>query len=1185
MPEGDAKDSADRDGDGVATADDCDDDDANVGEASTYFFDGDQDGHGDPAASESACARPEGFSEAGDDCDDTDATVYPGAIDTCNNRDDDCSGAADDGVDSTAWYADTDGDSYGDASAETFACSAPAGSVADASDCDDADPNTHPGAAETDCTDPHDYNCDGSGGTSDADADGYPACTDCDDSDNTIRPDAREICNAADDDCDGLVDDDDANLDLGTAERVYADADGDGYGDASVQAQLCDPGPGWVTVTGDCDDAAAEVNPGATEVCNGWDDDCDGKVDDDDASRDEASATAWYADRDDDGYGADSTVIYACAPPADTVTTGGDCDDLDEAYNPGAAEADCTDLNDYNCDGSVAWTDGDGDAYTACEDCDDADADVSPAALEVCDGIDNDCDAETDEGDALDADTWYADLDGDSYGDPGAASSACSQPADSVADATDCDDSDAIVHPGAVERCDGVDDDCNGEIDEDSSADADLWYLDADLDGYGDAAVSTRSCSLPSGYSSDNTDCDDSDSNVSPGALETCNGIDDDCDSEVDESTALDAGTWYVDGDGDGYGDATIAVIECDMPPGYVADDTDCDDTDAIVNPAAVERCDGVDDDCDGSIDPSTSVDADIWYADADGDGYGYNASTLSACTQPSGYVSVGGDCNDASTAVSPAETEVCNSIDDDCDGTTDESDATDALTWYLDADGDGYGDIGLTAPGCTQPSGYVADDSDCEDSDSSAYPGSTHTETPGDGIDTDCDGEDACTDLNCDGIPDLAMAGYYDGDYTVDSYATYGSGFASASRTTLTNTGSYRVKAGDIDEDGYQDLLFVNHYSGSTYVTNSYVYWGSASGYSSSDRTSLATLGALDALVQDLDDDGYNDIVFANYSSATTSNTDSYIYWGSASGWSSSDRTSIATNGARTLTSADFDDDGYPDLVFCNYYSTSGTTYSTNSYVYWGSSSGYSASDRTSFATKGCFDTDTGDVNGDGWTDLAFANYYDGSAYTLTSTVFYGAAAGFSPASKASLPTKGSIGVEIADTDNDGYDDVIYPGYFAGAWATTAATYVYKGASTGLSSSSYTSLVTTCGVRDPQVADLNGDGYLDMVFPRHYAPSSYSTDSYVYWGAAAGFTDTNRTSLPTVGATEATIGDLDQDGYPDLLFASYYNGTTYSLSQYIYWGSATGYSSSDLTTVGGTGVVGPVRMVGDVEW
>jgi hypothetical protein len=308
-------------------------------------------------------------------------------------------------------------------------------------------------------------------------------------------------------------------------------------------------------------------------------------------------------------------------------------------------------------------------------------------------------------------------------------------PSGYVSDSSDCDDGASAVNPAAVEYCDAIDNDCDGTVDEDDAADASTWYADNDADGYGDVGSSTEACLQPSGYVSDSTDCDDHDDDVHPYATETCDGDDEDCDGTVDEDAA-DEATWYADSDGDGYGDATSTVESCSVPSGYVADDNDCDDGDASINPAASDDCDGVDNDCDGLLDEDAS-DADTWYIDVDGDGYGSTTYTVTACAQPSGYVSDSSDCNDLDSDIHPGGTEICDGVDQDCDGLVDEG-ATDLGTWYADSDGDGYGDASSTTAGCAAPSGYVADDTDCDDTDGGINPGATEVCN---GVDDDCDG------------------------------------------------------------------------------------------------------------------------------------------------------------------------------------------------------------------------------------------------------------------------------------------------------------------------------------------------------------------------------------------------------------------------------------------------------------
>ena len=145
---------------------------------------------------------------------------------------------------------------------------------------------------------------------------------------------------------------------------------------------------------------------------------------------------------------------------------------------------------------------------------------------------------------------------------------------------------------------------CDGEVDEGVET---TFYTDTDGDGYGDSnsAVTVDACDAPSGYVTDNTDCDDTNAAVNPAASEVCNDIDDNCDGQVDEGVQT---TFYADNDEDGYGNSSDAIDACDTPSGYVTDNTDCDDTDAGVNPGASEVCNGIDDNCDGQVNEGITV-------------------------------------------------------------------------------------------------------------------------------------------------------------------------------------------------------------------------------------------------------------------------------------------------------------------------------------------------------------------------------------------------------------------------------------------------------------------------------------------------------------------------------------------------------------------------------------------------
>jgi large repetitive protein len=149
--------------------------------------------------------------------------------------------------------------------------------------------------------------------------------------------------------------------------------------------------------------------------------------------------------------------------------------------------------------------------------------------MEICDGKDNNCDGEVDEEGEF---VFFEDADGDGWGNPGTTINACSAHEGWVEQSGDCNDSDASVHPGSIEVCDGKDNNCDGQVDEIGDV---IFFEDADSDGWGNLSATVKACSAPAGYEAQGGDCDDGDETVYPGAMEICDGKDNNCDGQVDE--------------------------------------------------------------------------------------------------------------------------------------------------------------------------------------------------------------------------------------------------------------------------------------------------------------------------------------------------------------------------------------------------------------------------------------------------------------------------------------------------------------------------------------------------------------------------------------------------------------------------------------------------------------------------
>ena len=655
---------------------DCNDNNAAINPNTVWYADADGDGFGNIAVTQTTCIQPNGYVANNTDCNDNNALANV----------------------VTTWYADTDGDGYGNAANSMQNCGQPAGYVANSTDCNDASA--------------------------------------------AINPAAVEIYNGIDDNCNNSVDEG------FTPVNYYLDNDGDGVGGNTFVLGVTSPGANYVLITGDCNDNSAVMYPGNTETCDNLDNDCDASVDEG------LIYVTYFQDSDGDNYGNVSVTLSSCNVPQGYVLDSTDCNDQNSAINPGALDIPGNGI-DEDCSGLDApivaaqlgiyeFTQPSGCPVLA----NTVTTQPANASFSIYTNVGGSCTAAAN---VFNNNTWNtgAVVDPANYNEFSIQADSCfgltltkltftnkvsnvntiptwhlrSSLDNFAADiASDSITTNAVLNDtvllgaafsnvnqvtfrfyitgisttGATWRNDNVS--LWGFI---NSVQPQTFYADTDGDGFGDAANTLLSCTLPAGYSTNNTDCDDSNAQINPNTI------------------------WFLDTDQDGYGDPTNFTTSCLTPPGTVLNGDDCDDTNAQLNLV------------------------DMYYVDADGDGFGDEATGVETCAQPANTVTVGGDCDDANDQIYPGATEICDNEDNNCDGNTDEGLAT--YTLYEDMDSDGFGSQ-VSATYCDSiVAGWSLITGDCIDTNDQVYPGAT--EVLDNGIDENCDGFD-----NYAGLTDVSV-------------------------------------------------------------------------------------------------------------------------------------------------------------------------------------------------------------------------------------------------------------------------------------------------------------------------------------------------------------------------------------------------------------------------------------------
>ena len=418
---------------------------------------------------------------------------------------------------------------------------------------------------------------------------------------------------------------------------------------------------------------------------------------------------------------------------------------------------------------------------------------------------------------------------------------------------------------------------------------------------------------------------------------------------------------------------------------------------------------------------------------------------------------------------------------------------------------------------------------------------------------------------LNGDEFPDLAFANdAADGGEVKVFFGSGDGSYPEQESRSIPVPDPTSIGSFDVNSDGYDDLLITGGSGDQTIATGEvgaestekssavWLYHGSKTGPSGDADVSLPSYDAGAALAADLNGDGHQDIVIANTSLGKKAAVDSFIYWGSADGFSADRRNELPTLGANAVAAADLNDDSFPDLVFAN--SNDGETYDVPSYIYWGSATGYAGYLRSELQSFGAVGVNLADLNQDGVTEILFVNQYSGKVSgQVGSHIFWGNPHHhYSTTSMTSLPTRGAYGTAAADLNDDGFNDIVFSNSYI------PRSYVYWGSANGFAESDREEIDLGGGAYTSNAADLNQDGHLDLVFIGSVDGRSTAT---LLWGSAEGFSTGNRTllSFDEDRSLGNAIADLNRDGYLDLAFSGDYFGTVT-----IFWGSPSGFSQEN---------------------
>ncbi len=499
-----------------------------------------------------------------------------------------------------------------------------------------------------------------------------------------------------------------------------------------------------------------------------------------------------------------------------------------------------------------------------------------------------------------------------------------------------------------------------------------------------------------------------------------------------------------------------------------------------------------------------------------------------------------------------------------------------------------------------------------------------------------------AADDLNGDGEMDLVVANYSNGTWTeMESFVYYGglkdrhyrkkpgewAFFPFKERITLPSANAQKPAIGDFNNDGYKDIVFA--FSGGfweyrdknkTDLSPSRIYWGSKNGFDPANFADIGTRGATDVVAADLDRDGWLDLIFSNGDGG-----ESFVYYGSASGFSESSLTRLPTmkphaveagdvdnNGwldivfaneagdvsfgylneagkfspdrriefethtAKDIVIRDFNKDGYNDLFFTNHqHSLTGDPNRANrlidSYLYFGSASGFSNQNRQALQTIGAWGANVADLNQDGWIDLLVCNFQEHYSYEVPSFIYWNGPDGFQTTKRTCLYEHGAQGNAIADFDGDGHLDILITSMMGNSRGDYDPCYLYFGNDDGRYSVQNRIELPGREAYEQAFADLDDDGQVDILIVNRGETTRLANEVWIYWNQNNSFHPWRMTGLPNYGGIGVEVADLDRNGYLDIVVS---NSDPQQKTpdgkpipgSFIYWGEPDGWVVTERT-------------------